>query len=214
MYVNQRSYHSITNTFQVIKSSGVMTGKLSVISYRSFLNVVGIVKVVYRNRCLNVKTYNMSTKLNEILNELRLEIVSLEEPIYAINKRNNGFNECRIHVLEKIAELMTKYTETVPIYYKPRQRVKVIKNLHGHEFELSSIVTLIDRDIDNCKFWLCKDSMKICFLTEEEFEPIYNNLKDMKKKIVIKGMMEDGVKSCNCGAGKCHPETCNCRCHR
>lgn len=35
----------------------------------------------------------------------------------------------------------------------------------------------------------------------------------MKKKIVIKGMMEGGTKTCDCSPFNCHPETCNCKCH-
>ncbi len=71
----------------------------------------------------------------------------------------------------ELDQLITKYTETTPTY-KPGDSVRVVKQLHGHQFIISSIITLKIKESGDDRYWECYNDTNTWYLMEEEFEPI------------------------------------------
>jgi hypothetical protein len=112
----------------------------------------------------------MSTKLQELLEELKG--LKRFHSILDVEGEANTI-ECKTGDLVDWADidtLITKYTEPIPTY-KPRDLVKVVACINGHDFDINSEVMLLYYDSQK-EMWKCVLSSEIWYLTEEEFEPI------------------------------------------
>jgi len=116
----------------------------------------------------------MATKLQELLEELKLDIIRMDNPTLGLNQYNRGFNECKTRVCRRIDNLITKYTETTPTY-KPGDNVRVLRNMFGHPFTLSEPIILtmtIDDPIEGIWSAIQEVGSLRGNITEAEFEPI------------------------------------------